>query len=320
MTTIHPGIDVSDALVARLTEWQPAEVIATWLASLPPVIDELVGSRELTFADVHPEPSYAIVLFAQSAVHGDVLLKLTPPGDEVTAGIAGLRAAHGAGIVRLIDADASVSWVLLERIFPGTPLKESYVEDEATSLTAQSLRTYWRGRIDVPGLIPLEEWFESLTDYARAHPDGNGPIPPDLFRPAWHAVERLLIGATERVLLHGDLHHDNILSGPDDSWIVIDPKGLVGPRGYDVATYLLNPWNIGTQAQYPSIARARFEQLARELEMERRDLVEWSLAHAVLSISWSVKDERLGDVANELGAARAFVDLLGEPAWLAGHT
>ena len=44
-----------------------------------------------------------------------------------------------------------------------------------------------------------------------------------------------------QVLLHGDLHHDNILSATRAPWLIIDAKGLVGDSGYDLGAFLYNP-------------------------------------------------------------------------------
>ena len=45
------------------------------------------------------------------------------------------------------------------------------------------------------------------------------------------------------MLLHGDLHHDNILTATREPYLAIDPKGLVGNRAYDVTAAMLNPDN-----------------------------------------------------------------------------
>ncbi len=41
--------------------------------------------------------------------------------------------------------------------------------------------------------------------------------------------------------MHGDFHHFNILSS-ERGWLVIDPKGVIGPAGYEVGPLLINPW------------------------------------------------------------------------------
>jgi streptomycin 6-kinase len=92
------------------------------------------------------------------------------------------------------------------------------------------------------------------------------------------------------MLLHGDLHHDNILSATREPWLVIDPKGIVGDPGYDLGAFLYNPWPGLLELPDPArvIAR-RVDQLAEGLGMERARVRAWGIAQAVLSACWSIE-------------------------------
>ena len=94
------------------------------------------------------------------------------------------------------------------------------------------------------------------------------------------------------MLLHGDLHHENILRSGDE-WRAIDPKGLVGDPGYEVGAIFYNPmpkiFNVPNLAQL--LAR-RIDQLADELAMDRARVRGWALAQCVLSAWWSVEDDQ----------------------------
>ncbi len=52
-------------------------------------------------------------------------------------------------------------------------------------------------------------------------------IPDEIVIKSKHLRDDLLKSTTKEVLLHGDLHHDNILKN-GDSWLVIDPKEFIG--------------------------------------------------------------------------------------------
>lgn len=61
-------------------------------------------------------------------------------------------------------------------------------------------------------------------------------------------LQQALLGATEllnsmqsQVVLHGDIHHGNILDFGAHGWLAIDPKGLLGERGFDFANIFCNP-------------------------------------------------------------------------------
>jgi streptomycin 6-kinase len=57
-------------------------------------------------------------------------------------------------------------------------------------------------------------------------------------------VETILAKAAKRYesgwLLHGDLHHDNILLHDSGDYIVVDPKGVIGPRLFEYGRFVHN--------------------------------------------------------------------------------
>jgi streptomycin 6-kinase len=90
--------------------------------------------------------------------------------------------------------------------------------------------------------------------------------------------------------MHGDFHHFNLLSS-ERGWLVIDPKGVIGPAGYEVGPFLMNPWGeLSEKIDYRSITRRRIEILHEHLGFERERIREWGLAHAVVSAWWGIED------------------------------
>jgi streptomycin 6-kinase len=97
------------------------------------------------------------------------------------------------------------------------------------------------------------------------------------------------------VLLHGDLHHFNILSA-EDSWLAIDPKGIVGEPAYEVGAWMRNPIPNIPEPELRRFVWRRLDILADILELDWERLRQWSLAQAVLSAWWSYEDG--GDAAD----------------------
>jgi streptomycin 6-kinase len=132
----------------------------------------------------------------------------------------------------------------------------------------------------------------------RRHFDGTiGPFPKALVETAEGLFAELLGSMDEdgQVLLHGDLHHWNILAAQRQPWLALDPKGIVGERAYEVAPFLLNPMpGLLDRPQPERIMARRIDQLAQELGFDRARLLAWGLAHAVLSAWWSYKDHGHG--------------------------
>ena len=96
------------------------------------------------------------------------------------------------------------------------------------------------------------------------------------------------------------------LPSPARGWRAIDPKGLIGPRGYDYANLLRNPLTARSRDA------GRLDRLAGivgELSgLSRTDILGWTLAHAGLSAAWSL--EAGDDPAHSLAVAEAAAALL----------
>jgi streptomycin 6-kinase len=55
-------------------------------------------------------------------------------------------------------------------------------------------------------------------------------------------ASELLASVPEVRVLHGDLHHENIVSAQRAAWLAIDPKGIVGDLGYETGALMNNPY------------------------------------------------------------------------------
>jgi streptomycin 6-kinase len=105
----------------------------------------------------------------------------------------------------------------------------------------------------------------------------------------------LLASSQEPILLHGDLHHGNILSAERERWLALDPKGIVGEAAYEVGALLRNPMPQLLKDLHPGrILARRVDQLAEELGFDRERLLSWGIAQAVLSAWWSYEDHGHG--------------------------
>ncbi|MCK4978591.1 MAG: hypothetical protein KAS36_16775, partial [Anaerolineales bacterium] len=101
----------------------------------------------------------------------------------------------------------------------------------------------------------------------------------------------LISSMEETVLLHGDLHHWNILSAQRQPWLAIDPKGVIGEPAYEIGAWLRNPFPYILAEQYPDrLILRRAEQLSEELGFDRKRLLAWGLAQAILAAWWSYID------------------------------
>jgi streptomycin 6-kinase len=125
---------------------------------------------------------------------------------------------------------------------------------------------------------------------------GTGPLDERLVERTERSVKDLLAEDHMPVLMHGDFHHYNILSS-ERGWLVIDPKGVIGPAAYEVGPLMINPWESLLERISNRLILRRVDILREHLGWERERILEWTLAHAVLSAWWGIEDNTGWDYA-----------------------
>ncbi|MCP4419749.1 MAG: phosphotransferase, partial [Chloroflexi bacterium] len=134
------------------------------------------------------------------------------------------------------------------------------------------------------------DWADGLAELRTEFDGGTGPFNTKLVETAESLFADLLASMDTPVLLHGDLHHFNILSS-GAGWLAIDPKGITGEPAYEVGALLRNPMpDIFNEPELGHITARRLDILAETLQLDRERLRQWSLAQAVLSAWWSYED------------------------------
>jgi streptomycin 6-kinase len=79
---------------------------------------------------------------------------------------------------------------------------------------------------------------------------------------------------TQVRLLHGDLHHCNVLFDDVRGWLAVDPKGVVGELEYGAA--LRYPYERPELFAEPSIVRKRVERFASILNLDTTRVLSWA--------------------------------------------
>lgn len=268
---------------------------AEWLENLPNLLAECERRWGLVVQPTTFTLSYNYVAPATLADGTEIVLKAGVPNRELRTEIAALRLYDGRGCVRLLDADPEAGVLLLERLHPGEMLTIVQDDDEATRIAALAMKTLWRPLPAAHSFPSVADWGRGLAELREEFGGGTGPFDEGVVETAVSLFTDLLASSDTPVLLHGDLHHYNILSA-GDGWRVIDPKGVAGEPAYEVGALLRNPFTIFAEPDVKRITARRLDILAETLDMDRERLRQWSLAQAVLSAWWSYEDG--GDFAD----------------------
>jgi len=189
--------------------------------------------------------------------------------------------------------------LLEERLFPGSMLVDLADDDRATKIAAGVMMAIQRPAPPADGFLSLRAWFDELKGLRLRFGGGTGPFAERSVALVEELLEDLFAEERPPVLLHGDFHHYNILSS-ERGWLVIDPKGVIGPAEYEVGPLLLNPWGtVPDEAEAIRRTQRRIAILSERLGVERERLWKWAVCHSLLSSYWDLteggcRDEYIG--------------------------
>ncbi|HEX5414910.1 MAG TPA: aminoglycoside phosphotransferase family protein [Chloroflexota bacterium] len=258
-----------------------------WLKALPELVGDLAVRWGLRLGTPFPAVRINYVVPAWRADGTACVFKVSRHlGDTRNEGAA-LRLWDGDGAARLLAAEPDLGALLIERVEPGTLLAEVAAADDdaATRIAADVLRRIWRPATEPHGLRSLASWCDAYDRNREALERGERGFPAAVFRRA-DAMRRDLLASSEApTVLHGDLHHYNILRATRAPWLTIDPKGLVGDRCFDVCQFFRNSGD-----EPPAVNRRRLDIFCAELGLDRERTRAWCYVHAVLDACWSFED------------------------------
>lgn len=293
MASIPMDVSHLDAFRRTIIELY-GETGNNWLDRLPSLISTLAEAWSLTVLPPFPNLTYNYVAPAMRENGELVILKVGVPNPELTTEIAALRLFDGRGCARLLASDETRGALLIERLLPGTPLRSLEPDDRITLIAAEIMQQIWRPASDDHPFPTTTTWGEGFARMRRAFDGGSGPFPSALADAAERLYAELDASSAAPVVLHGDLHQDNILAAHRAPWLAIDPKGVVGEPAYEVGALLRNPPPWHTPNELVRIMARRVDLLAEALGFERERIAGWGLAQAVLSAWWSYEDHRHG--------------------------
>ena len=221
----------------------------------------------------------ALVLPATTADNLDVVLKIQWPHRESEHEAEALEIWTGNGAVMLLDSDPEVHAMLLERCMPGSHLS-TLDGNEALDVLIDLLPRLWVSG-DAPIRTLTEEaawWHENLEEWSQR---AGHPFSQQLLDAALEALRELPASQGDQVLLHQDLHPDNVLAATREPWLAIDPKPLVGEREFSIAP-IVRAYELDHTERS---VRQRLDRLTAELSLDRERARSWAMAQTV---AWAV--------------------------------
>ncbi|MEC0143706.1 aminoglycoside phosphotransferase family protein [Paenibacillus alginolyticus] len=282
-------IVIPDTFIKRMHELHGEHGVA-WAEALPKLIADCASRFDFSPQAPFSNLSYNFVLRATRSDGKRVVLKSSFMKGELSREVSVLRAYEGRGAIHVLDADEEWGVALLEGAEPGLPL--STIENDVLA-TDNFCEVFRRLHLPPPtgSLYPsMKQHFAAIERYRDRfnYMNVDVPLPPSWVENAEECLEYLIATTSENLLLHGDLHHDNILRQDEEKWAVIDPKGIVGDIHFDTIQYLLNYEDRGGDCEL--VLRDRIAIMADRLGLDPRRIAMWGVARGVLEACWTIED------------------------------
>lgn len=236
-----------------------------------------------------PVTNNYVVLVYSDKYKNDVVLKiLLASTNELEA----LKLFNGNGCVKLLEYDSVEKSFLLEYIKPGISLKSlfSINDEEAIEITSNVIKKLHSRKLiyKAKDFRTVNQWLDLLKTFK------SKKISEEHLKKAKELSENLLELKQEQYLLHGDLHHENILKSNRDNieeWVAIDPKGVIGPLEYEVGRFIMNPIpDLLLQNKAKSIINNRIEKFCTIFGFDKQRLIDWLFVQSILSACWCEND------------------------------
>ena len=290
----QPPIALPENLLSNIRMVHGAPKVDAWLEQLPAMLEGLLAELNARIVAGEPPLSYHLVFFAERSDGEEIVVKCTVPSDEQPPELAAVHALSDAGIgPRLLWSDLDRGVLVMERVQPGTTMPTALptlAEDALIARDVATLASHMARDAD------LDAWIGDLVP-VRRYSQAISEVDPgsELWKRHRPEIERALdlrealLDAPDRrdVFLHGDLHHYNVLGNTAAGWRVIDPKGLVGPPGYEFGAFTYNPVGIQHHPDIAGIERQRVRIWSEVTGLPWETVRSWGYVAAVLSACWS---------------------------------
>lgn len=258
----------------------------TWLKDLPNQLKQFSILWNFRLLDPLPDLSYNFVGRVKMTATGEAaVIKVGPPGGSLVNEIHWLNCIE-KGVPKIYAFDEVRNAYLMEHLVPGDSLKRLVKigkDDDATKIICQTIRNLQSQQHN-------EFNFQHLSELPKALSILKGRIDANLLSQAESLFHDLTNDRTRDVLLHGDLHHDNILSS-GSGWKAIDPHGYMGDPAAEVGAMVRNPFDYyPTDRPLSKTVERRLKIMTDELPFDAQSIKSWAFCMTILSVAWTFED------------------------------
>lgn len=179
----------------------------------------------------------SLIFYAVSKQYGRVILKVLI-NNGFDKEILACKLFQGENFCKIYEYSLEDQVYIMKRIMPADTLYESAPRNDRIKIVGRIFKGLHKTDIPDSAFPTYSEWFEAGKEGTKNRKDCE-----ELYQYLYSA-ERMLADINQKysrnLLLHGDLHHENILKNENGSYTVIDPKGVIGDPVFDLSRFILD--------------------------------------------------------------------------------
>ncbi|WP_028551201.1 aminoglycoside phosphotransferase family protein [Paenibacillus sp. UNC451MF] len=263
----------------------------------------------LTFIEFIPSYSANIVFKCYAERLGNVVLKIAHPSfGEIYTEFNTLRQYNGRRFCRVFEADIENGVLLEECVQPGNPLRDESSLNSRLSVFCSLYKELHITPANTEIYPTYIEWVDRITDYMSKRQDCE-----ELYLHMKKAKDICLLVSTlysQKMLLHGDFHHDNILLGNDGEYVIIDPKGVIGDPVFDIPRFILNEFGDEITTELYMKINDIILILEERLNIPNNIIKKCLYVEAAMGACWSVEDGTTPEEYQSLIKSVAFAETI----------
>jgi streptomycin 6-kinase len=256
-----------------------------WLESLESTVQTYLQKWALISEGPVDNLSYNYVVKVTNTKGTPLILKLGVPNFDTRNEMVTLQHYDGDGCAKLLKSEPEKGVMLLERLVPGTMLSAETDEMVVLEKYIKVWKAIRKPLPDGASTPSLVHWFRGLTNYRHS---GDSQITMEHVQLAEECFQQVMNTSKGLELLHGDLHHENILYSEQHGWMAIDPKGVAGDPYFDVVSFLVNQLDSKTDPK--NILKLRVDTISDQLGLDRKRLLKAAIALGTLYACWGIED------------------------------
>jgi streptomycin 6-kinase len=251
-------------------------------------IETYADKWALTSFQLIPSYSVNLIFICHSESFGSAALKIGNPAfGATTTEFNTLSQYNGRRFCRVFDADIENGVILEECVRPGNPLRDESSLDKRLSVFCSLYKGLHITPVNAEIYPTYIGWVSRITEYMSKRQDCI-----ELYLYMKKAKDVCLSVSnmySQKMLLHGDLHHDNILLGNDGEYIIIDPKGVIGDPIFDVPRFILNEFDDEITTELYKKINDIIGILEQKLTIPNEILRQCLFVETAMGVCWSVE-------------------------------